>query len=116
MMVFVGGVTYVQPQIDILQKQEKKQKQKQKQKIDKQRQKFCPEIKPQPKPKIPVAFKEREFVPPETIGLPKDFPGRVMKDKMVFKCECCGVMIQTRVYHPHLPECPRDGCYMREVE
>lgn len=71
---------------------------------------------PQPKPRILVPFKKREFVPPETIGLPKDFPGRVMKTKMVFQCECCGVTMHTHVYHPHLPECPKDGCYMHERE
>jgi hypothetical protein len=55
------------------------------------------------------------FVPPETVGVPKDCPFPTVKEKIEFKCPKCRLRGWTHVLYPHLPHCPRCRCPMNEV-
>lgn len=65
---------------------------------------------------VPLPVKQRDFVPPETVGVPKDCPFPAVKKRVAFKCSCCGLRMWTHVLYPHLPHCPKDGCIMNEIE
>jgi hypothetical protein len=64
---------------------------------------------------IPLPHRERVFVPPETVGVPKDCPFPTVKEKIEFKCPKCRLRGWTHVLYPHLPHCPRCRCPMNEV-
>ena len=86
-----------------------------------------PKPKPAPAPKPPVVakqqrpivlmpVKEREIVPPHTVGVGKDCPFPTVKEPIRFLCPKCGLRGQTHVLYPHLPWCPKDNTVMVEVE
>ena len=86
---------------------------------------LIPNFAPKPKPKVqppvqkvivPLPVKAREFVPPETVGVPKDCPFPTVKKPITFQCPCCGLRMWSHVMPPHLPHCHKDGSVMPEVE
>lgn len=75
-----------------------------------------PVIRNQKKIFILIPWKQREFVPPEKVGVPKDCPFPTVKEVIVFECLVCGIKIFTHVLYPHYPHCTKCGNIMWEVE
>lgn len=63
---------------------------------------------------VPIPNKQREYVPPETVGVPKDCPFPTVSKPIKFVCPCCGLWMKTNLLYHHLPQCHRDGCVMKE--
>jgi hypothetical protein len=74
-----------------------------------------PDANPQ-RPIIMMPAKQRDFVPPDTVGVPKDCPFPTVRKPIKFLCPKCGLRGETHVLYPHLPWCPKDGTVMNEVE
>ena len=70
----------------------------------------------QQRPIVLMRAKEREIVPPHTVGVGNDCPFPTVKEPIRFICPKCGLRGQTHVLYPHLPWCPKDNAVMIEIE
>ena len=66
------------------------------------------------RPIVLMPVKNRDFVPPEQVGVGKDCPFPTVRTPIKFCCPQCGLRMQTHVVYPHLPWCPKDGSVMLE--
>lgn len=77
---------------------------------------YAEENRPAKRVMIPMVQKERDFVPPETVGVGKDCPFPTVRKRIVFVCPCCGMRMSTHVLYRFLPHCPKDDSPMFEQE
>lgn len=66
--------------------------------------------------RIRIPVRNREFVPPETVGVEKNCPFPTVKNPVCFECPKCGLKMKTHLLYHFLPHCPKDKWVMNEIE